>query len=89
MRRLAAGRSPMLGGDQRHLPQRLYRAGLSQRQIVLAFYALCALFGLAAARFSPVEKIFAFAALATLMAGILFVLARRDRQVSEKAKPSL
>ena len=48
---------------------------------MLSFYALCAVFGPAAARFSPVEKLFAFAALAILMGGILFVLARRDRQV--------
>jgi len=80
IRRLASGRSPILGGDQRHLPQRLYRAGLSQRQIVLSFYALCAVFGVAAARFTPVEKIFAFAALALIMAVILFALARRDGQ---------
>ena len=78
IRRLASGRSPMLGGDQRHLPQRLYKAGLSQRQIVLSFYALCAIFGIAAARFTPIEKVFAFAALALLMAVILFALARRD-----------
>jgi UDP-GlcNAc:undecaprenyl-phosphate/decaprenyl-phosphate GlcNAc-1-phosphate transferase len=78
IRRLAAGRSPMLGGDQRHLPQRLYRAGLTQRQIVLSFYALCAIFGLAAARFTPIGKVFAFVVLAITMAAVLFVLARRD-----------
>lgn len=84
MRRLAAGRSPMLGGDQRHLPQRLYRAGLSQRQIVLSLYALCAIFGVAAARFSPTWKAVAFVALAALMATILFILARRDRNAESK-----
>ena len=78
MRRLAAGRSPMAGGDQLLLPQRLYRAGLSQRQVVLTFYTLCAIFGLAAARFSPMGKLVAFGVLAVVMAAILFVLARRD-----------
>ncbi len=79
-RRLAAGRSPMKGGDQAHLPQRLHRAGLSQRQIVLAFYLLCAVFGLAAARFTPVQKVYAFVAVAVVMAVILFVLARTERK---------
>src|SRR5512133_488082 len=44
IRRLGAGRSPMAGGDQLLLPQRLYRAGLTQRQVVLSFYAVCAVF---------------------------------------------
>lgn len=78
-RRLAAGRSPMKGGDQAHLPQRLHLAGLSQRQIVLSFYLLCAVFGLAAARFGPVEKLYAFVAVAVVMATILFALARTER----------
>lgn len=79
-RRLTAGRSPLKGGDRLHLPQRLYAAGLSQRQIVLAFYVLCATFGLAAARFSPIGKLFAFVALAIVMAAILFALARSRRK---------
>lgn len=76
VRRLSAGRSPLRGGDRRHLPQRLHQAGLSQRQIVLTFYLLCATFGLAAARFSPVQKLYAFIALAAVMALLLFALAR-------------
>ena len=79
MRRLAAGRSPMRGGDQRHLPMRLHRAGLSQRQIVAIFYLLCAVFGLAAIWLSPAQKLFAFAALAVVMALILFALARTEK----------
>lgn len=76
VRRLASGRSPMKGGDQRHLPQRLHMAGLSQRQIVLVFYLLCAIFGVAAVRFDPIQKLFAFGAVAVVMAAILLALAR-------------
>src|SRR5512140_1573342 len=72
IRRLGAGRSPMAGGDQLLLPQRLYRAGLTQRQVVLSFYAVCAVFGLAAVSFSPAGKVFAFGMLALVMAAILF-----------------
>lgn len=79
IRRIAAGRSPMAGGDNLLLPQRLYRAGLSQRQVVLAFYVLCAVFGLAAARLTPQAKVVAFVALAAVIGAILFALARRDR----------
>jgi len=79
-RRLAAGRSPMRGGDQAHLPQRLHRAGLSQRQIVLTFYLLCAVSGVAAARFNPVQKVYAFIAVVAVMAVILVALARTERK---------
>lgn len=85
VRRLASGRSPMKGGDQRHLPQRLHMAGLSQRQIVLIFYLLCAIFGVAAMRFDPVQKLFAFAAVAVVMAAILLALARSPHGVPTKA----
>ena len=80
VRRLSSGRSPMRGGDQAHLPQRLHRAGLSQRQIVLAFYLLCAMFGLAAVRFTPVQKVYAFLAVAVVMAAVLLALARTERK---------
>lgn len=86
VRRLAAGRSPMRGGDQQHLPQRLHLAGLSQRQIVLTFYLLCALFGVAAARFTPVQKLFAFVVLAVVMAGVFVVLARSGQRSGARAE---
>ena len=76
VQRLAAGRSPMKGGDRRHLPQRLHMAGLSQRQIVLIFYLLCAIFGIAAIYLDPAQKLFAFVAVAVVMATILLALAR-------------
>src|SRR5262249_38045780 len=44
MRRVRAGRSP-LRFDRSHLHYRLLEGGLSQRQIVLLFYAITALFG--------------------------------------------
>ncbi len=81
-RRLASGRSPMKGGDQRHLPHRLRLAGLSQRQIVLTFYLLCAVFGLAAIGLSSVQKLFAFVAVAAVMAIILRGLARGEHNGS-------
>jgi UDP-GlcNAc:undecaprenyl-phosphate/decaprenyl-phosphate GlcNAc-1-phosphate transferase len=80
VRRVSAGRMPMRGGDRQHLPQRLHAAGLSQRQIVLGFYALCAAFGIAAISLSSEQKLLAFGALAVVMAAILFALARADQE---------
>lgn len=79
IRRLASGRSPMRGGDHRHLPQRLHAAGLSQPQIVMVFYGLCALFGLAAMSLSSTQKVYAFAALAVVMGGLFYALARSEK----------
>jgi UDP-GlcNAc:undecaprenyl-phosphate GlcNAc-1-phosphate transferase len=42
--RLREGRSP-LQGDRGHVHFRLLDRGYSQRQIVLAYYSFCALFG--------------------------------------------
>jgi UDP-GlcNAc:undecaprenyl-phosphate/decaprenyl-phosphate GlcNAc-1-phosphate transferase len=80
IRRLASGRSPMKGGDQRHLPQRLLLAGMSTRQIVLSFYLLCAVFGVAAARLNSMQKVYAFVAVAAVMAVIMVILARPGRK---------
>jgi UDP-GlcNAc:undecaprenyl-phosphate/decaprenyl-phosphate GlcNAc-1-phosphate transferase len=44
VRRLSRRRSPLKGGDQEHLPQRLVRLGLSQPRIVLLLYGFCGLF---------------------------------------------
>ncbi|MHB0870326.1 MAG: glycosyltransferase family 4 protein [Chloroflexota bacterium] len=85
VRRVAAGRSPMKGGDQAHLPQRLHLAGFSQRQIVLGFYLLCAAFGIAAARFSPDQKVYAFLAVAVVMGVILVALARSGAGTKNRA----
>jgi UDP-GlcNAc:undecaprenyl-phosphate/decaprenyl-phosphate GlcNAc-1-phosphate transferase len=79
VRRVSAGRMPMRGGDRQHLPQRLHAAGLSQRQIVLGFYVLCAAFGIAAIGLTSEQKLLAFGALAAVMAAILFTLARTDQ----------
>jgi len=79
VRRLTSGRSPLKGGDRQHLPQRLHGAGLSQRQIVLFFYLLCAAFGLAAARLNSVQKVYAFVALVIVMGTIFYILARSGR----------
>ncbi|MGE5620839.1 MAG: glycosyltransferase family 4 protein [Sphingomonadaceae bacterium] len=84
VQRIASGRSPMKGGDQAHLPQRLHLAGLSQRQIVLSFYLLCAAFGLAAARLEPAQKVYAFLAVGVVMGAILLALAR-SRAGTKKA----
>ena len=55
-RRLSRGRSPLKGGDQEHLPQRLVQLGLSQPQVVLLLYGFCGLFAwLGLALHSPVS----------------------------------
>ena len=47
-RRLAGRRSPFHGGDQEHLPHRLYGLGLSHLQTVVLLYCFTAVFGLLA-----------------------------------------
>jgi UDP-GlcNAc:undecaprenyl-phosphate GlcNAc-1-phosphate transferase len=78
--RLRSGRS--IGeADRRHLHYRLLDAGLSQRQVVLLYYAFCLLLGAAALLIS--SRMLKLATLVVLVAGTLalfFWLARRALQ---------
>lgn len=76
--RLRHRRSPGWG-DRGHLHFRLLDLGLSQRTIVLAYWAVCALFGLLALVISSrVEKLLALLVLASLVVVAMFVLSRRS-----------
>jgi UDP-GlcNAc:undecaprenyl-phosphate GlcNAc-1-phosphate transferase len=80
LRRVSRGRSPFLGGDREHLPQKLHWLGLSQLQTVLLLYALSAGFGLLSLRLhSPatgpgIEKLFLLVGLASGMLLVLFTV---------------
>lgn len=75
--RLRLGRSPFLG-DRGHLHHRLLDLGLSQREVVLLFYVLCATFGaLALILASGIQKLLALLAMAVVALIILVALARR------------
>jgi len=72
-RRLSHGRSPLMGGDGEHLPQRLAALGVAQPRIVLLLYGFCGLFAwLGLALHSPVPTV---AKLAVLLGMVLAVAA--------------
>ena len=64
--RLLRGQNPMRA-DRRHLHDRLLELGLSQRQVVLVAYTVCALFGASALLFDKREKVILFGALAVAL----------------------
>jgi UDP-N-acetylmuramyl pentapeptide phosphotransferase/UDP-N-acetylglucosamine-1-phosphate transferase len=76
--RVRRGQSP-LQGDRRHLHYRLFDLGLSQRQVVVGYWALSAGFGLLALLLpARIYKLYALL-LAAIAAGIfLWYLARRS-----------
>ena len=75
--RLRLGRSPFLG-DRGHLHHRLLDLGLSQREVVLLFYVLCAAFGaLALILSSGLQKLLALLVMAMLALVALVALVRR------------
>lgn len=73
--RMSQGRNPMQG-DRGHIHFRLLDMGFSQRQIVLAYYLFCALFGiLTLVTTSRMFKFIAFGAMiALVMAGFLWLI---------------
>jgi UDP-GlcNAc:undecaprenyl-phosphate GlcNAc-1-phosphate transferase len=77
VQRLAAGRSPMRGGDNAHLVHRLHAAGFSARQIALLLYALTALFGSLSLYLTKAQKFYAFAGIVLVVAGLFLFLKRR------------
>jgi UDP-GlcNAc:undecaprenyl-phosphate GlcNAc-1-phosphate transferase len=78
--RLRRRRSPFTG-DRGHLHYRLADAGLSTRQIVLAYYAVATVFGLAAIFGTAQVKLLVLAALAVAAIG-LFAWLERIRPVA-------
>lgn len=75
--RLRAGRSPFQG-DRGHLHHRLLDSGLSQRQVVLAYWLLSTFFGLLALLLpARIYKFYAILLAALVTGGLLWLLARR------------
>ena len=73
-------RRPPTEGDRGHLHFRLLDLGLSQRAIVLAYWAFCALFGLLALAISSrLYKLVALLVLGGLVLAALFILSQESR----------
>lgn len=77
VRRLIMRRSPFQA-DRAHLHHRLMELGLSQPQIVLLLYSLCAAFGtLAIVLSSRLMKLYAIAGMVLLVGAILAIIAQK------------
>lgn len=75
-RRTRAGKSPYTSSRD-HLHHRLYDLGLSQRQVVMVYYAFCAAFGMTALLLnSRLYKLFALGILGVMAIGLLWWAAR-------------
>ena len=76
IRRMRRGRNPTVG-DRGHLHFRLQDMGVSQRKIVLAYYAFCAFFGmLTLVVSSRLFKLIAMAVMVAIVVGVLYWLTR-------------
>jgi len=70
---------PIGAGDRRHLHHRLLDLGMSPRQIVLAYYTFCILFGILALTISNrIYKLIALVILGIVTAVILMVVSRLE-----------
>ncbi|MBS1251071.1 MAG: putative undecaprenyl-phosphate N-acetylglucosaminyl 1-phosphate transferase [Anaerolineales bacterium] len=77
MMRVRHGRAPWLA-DRSHLHHRLFDLGLSQRQVVIGYYVLCAGFGgLALVLQSRLYKLIALGILSVIALGALALLTRQ------------
>jgi UDP-GlcNAc:undecaprenyl-phosphate GlcNAc-1-phosphate transferase len=74
IQRSVSRRSPMIGGDNAHLPHRLIRKGMSTRRITLSIYAVSAVCGAMALTFTGVQKL----AVMTVAAVVTVVVALRS-----------
>jgi UDP-GlcNAc:undecaprenyl-phosphate GlcNAc-1-phosphate transferase len=81
------GQSPS-HGDRGHLHYRLVDLGLSQRQIVVGYWAFCGVFGALALLISaPLYKLIALGTLVLIVVGLLLLLNRRQRRL-EAMRPA-
>jgi UDP-GlcNAc:undecaprenyl-phosphate GlcNAc-1-phosphate transferase len=86
--RVRQGRSPF-SGDRGHLHFQLLDRGLSQRQIVLGYYAFCACFGaLTLVTTSQLFKFIALGVMALMVIGVLVLLARQPVRSSASSSSS-
>jgi UDP-GlcNAc:undecaprenyl-phosphate/decaprenyl-phosphate GlcNAc-1-phosphate transferase len=75
------GQSPT-HGDRGHLHYRLIDLGLSQRQIVIGYWAFCGVFGALALLISaPLYKLIAIGVLVLIVVGLLVFLSWRQRRL--------
>jgi UDP-GlcNAc:undecaprenyl-phosphate GlcNAc-1-phosphate transferase len=78
VRRISLRRAPWLG-DRGHLHHRLFDLGFSQRQVVLAYYVLCGVFGLLALVLpSRLYKLYALIGLGLVVLIVIALVVRRS-----------
>ncbi len=70
LRRIALGQSPFLG-DKKHLHHRLLEMGLTQTQVSLFYWLLCAILGAIALALPAEGKVFAALFVAIIVLGVL------------------
>lgn len=79
IQRWRARRSPFKGGDSAHLPHRLTQMGWSPRQITIAAYGVCGLFGWLALSLPGAQKLMLFIAVAVALLLLLITMAVRAK----------
>jgi UDP-GlcNAc:undecaprenyl-phosphate GlcNAc-1-phosphate transferase len=75
--RTLQGRSPFKGGDAAHFPHRLLAFGLSQRQILMASYALCLALGYLGLSLTAVQKLVTLGAMVAVLVAAIAIVAYR------------
>lgn len=83
IRRLASGNSPFIG-DRGHLHHRLLEVGLSQRQVALFYWILCAILGATALVLPSTGKLFAGVVIGIIVLGGLLWL-NTNLQIRDRA----
>lgn len=69
------GKRPLFKGDREHIHHRLLARGWTQRQVALALYGVCALFGLQALLFVQVDSVGRTTGLWLFIVGVAVVVA--------------
>jgi UDP-GlcNAc:undecaprenyl-phosphate GlcNAc-1-phosphate transferase len=87
LRRLLSGKNPFKAADKKHLHHRLLALGLSQKQTVLVFYFLSALFGLSGLFLQSQGKLLALGLIVLVM--LILVIAFSFLSAKQKNKPKL
>jgi UDP-GlcNAc:undecaprenyl-phosphate/decaprenyl-phosphate GlcNAc-1-phosphate transferase len=88
IRRFFQGKNPFKFADKKHLHHRLLSLGLSQKQTVLIFYSLAAIFGISGLFLQSRGKFFALLILIVLMVFVVLFF-QYFSFFKEKRKPSL